>query len=87
MLCAMGACPEHGNTLVSSGGKSWCRDPGYRRSWDHDRGGMPCTDPEHWRVTDRCGGAGLFATVMPLRLVHPSKALLVPLATSRKGLA
>jgi hypothetical protein len=47
-----GVCPEHGNTLSSSGGRSQCRTPGCSRSWDWDRGGLPCTELAAWRVVD-----------------------------------
>jgi hypothetical protein len=53
-----GACPDHGNSLVSSGGWSWCRHPGCGRSWDWDRLGMPCTEPAAVRVLDALGGGG-----------------------------
>lgn len=49
-----GVCPEHGNTLISSGGRTWCRDASCQRTWDYDRSGLPCTEPAHWTVTDRC---------------------------------
>lgn len=52
-----GVCPEHGNTLTSSGGKTWCRDIGCGRSWDYDRVGLPCTELAVWRVTDQSGGS------------------------------
>jgi hypothetical protein len=50
-----GVCPEHGNTLVSSGGRSWCNASGCGRSWDWDRGGLPCLDPAAWRLWDLSG--------------------------------
>jgi hypothetical protein len=50
-----GVCPEHGNTLTSSGGRSWCKTPGCRREWDWDRGGLPCTEPAAFRVVDAQG--------------------------------
>jgi hypothetical protein len=50
-----GACPEHGNTLVSSGGRSWCRAAGCGRSWSWDRGGLPCTEPADFPVRDAQG--------------------------------
>ena len=40
-----GCCPNHGGTLAGSGGKSWCTTPGCWNTWDHDRLGMPCTEP------------------------------------------
>jgi hypothetical protein len=50
-----GVWPEHGNTLTSSGGRTWCRDPRCGRSWSHDRTGLPCTKPTRWTVTDQHG--------------------------------
>jgi hypothetical protein len=83
-----GACPEHGNTLVSSGGRSWCRDAGCCRSWDHDRGGLPCTDPTRWRITDRYADTVLVCdghAIAGRRSLEGARV--VPLAASRKGLA
>ncbi|GGP10780.1 hypothetical protein LDL08_28115 [Nonomuraea glycinis] len=48
-----GVCPEHGNTLSSSGGVSTCRV--CRRDWSHDRLGQPCQEPVTWKVIDRAG--------------------------------
>jgi hypothetical protein len=55
--CAVpwGVCPEHGNTLTSSGHKTWCRAPGCDQTWNYDRVGLPCIEPAHWAVTDRHG--------------------------------
>lgn len=47
-----GCCPEHGNTLTSSGGRSWCKTPGCGRRWDYDRLGLPCAEPAAYQV---CG--------------------------------
>jgi hypothetical protein len=57
--CAVpwGACPDHGNTLTSTGGKTWCRVTGCGRKWDYDCVGLPCIDPARWKVTDRHGQA------------------------------
>ena len=52
-----GVCPEHGNTLTSTGGKAWCRDMACGRTWDYDRGGLPCIEPARWTVTDKHGDA------------------------------
>ncbi|MFG1999728.1 hypothetical protein ACGFNU_11330 [Spirillospora sp. NPDC048911] len=52
------ACPEHGNTISSTGGRSWCRVPECGRRWDYDRGDIPCPEPVHWRVTDQYGDGG-----------------------------
>lgn len=45
-----GICPEHGNTLVGTAGRSTCQTCG--RSWDYDRAGMPCEEPARWLLTD-----------------------------------
>lgn len=56
-LCGVpwGVCPDHGNTLRSSGGESWCKTPGCGRRWSYDRLGVPCTDPVAAIVTDAAG--------------------------------
>jgi hypothetical protein len=83
-----GACPEHGNTLVSSGGRSWCRSAGCGRSWDHDRGGLPCTGPAQWRITDRHAGALLVCDGHAVAArTSLDGAQIVLLAAFRKGLA
>lgn len=51
-----GVCPEHGSTLRSSGGSSWCTAAGCGRSWNYDRGGLPCAEPAVSPVTDASGG-------------------------------
>jgi hypothetical protein len=55
-LCGIpwGVCPDHGNTLTSSGGQSWCRTCG--RRWHYDRAGLPCTEPVTHVLTDAEGG-------------------------------
>ena len=55
--CAVpwGVCPEHGNTLTSSGRKAWCRVPDCGRTWNYDRVGLPCIEPARWAVTDMHG--------------------------------
>jgi hypothetical protein len=45
-----GACPDHGNTVHSSGGRSWCERPGCGRTWPYDRVGQPCTEPIGFEV-------------------------------------
>lgn len=35
-----GAHQEHGNTLISNGGRTWCRDAACRRKWNYGRGGL-----------------------------------------------
>jgi hypothetical protein len=54
-----GACPEHGNTLVSTAGRTWCRERGCQLRWDYDRVALPCTEPARWTITDQCGGASV----------------------------
>lgn len=51
-----GVCPEHGNSLRSAGGRTWCAAGGCGRSWSYDRGGLPCTEPASSLVTDAEGG-------------------------------
>lgn len=55
--CAVpwGVCPEHGNTLISSGRKTWCRAAACGRTWTYDRLGLPCIEPARWTVTDKYG--------------------------------
>lgn len=53
-----GCCPVHGATLVGSGGRTWCQVAGCGREWEYDRGGLPCTEPARWLVTDSSGGSG-----------------------------
>jgi hypothetical protein len=48
-----GVCPDHGNTLKSSGGKSWCMTCG--REWNYDRAGLPCGEPVTSVVVDMEG--------------------------------
>jgi hypothetical protein len=50
-----GVCPEHGNTLSSSGGRSWCRRPGCGRSWSGSRVSGHCDEPAAVIVADRTG--------------------------------
>ncbi|MGN7139156.1 hypothetical protein, partial [Streptomyces pseudogriseolus] len=58
-VCAVpwGVCPEHGNTLVSSGGRTQCKTCG--RTWNYDRLGVPCGEPLTHKVTDAAGGSFL----------------------------
>ena len=51
-----GVCPDHGNSLVSTAGRTWCRERGCRRRWDYDRVALPCAEPARWTITDQCGG-------------------------------
>lgn len=50
-----GVCPEHGNTLSSSGGRSWCRRPGCGRTWPGGRVGQHCDEPAVALVADQAG--------------------------------
>lgn len=52
-----GVCPEHGNTLTSSGGQTWCRSGRCGRRWAYDRVGTPCTEPVSHEVIDQHGAA------------------------------
>jgi hypothetical protein len=54
-----GVCPEHGNTLTSTSGKTSCRVVGCSRTWDYDRVGLPCIEPSRWTVTDQTGNASV----------------------------
>jgi hypothetical protein len=58
--CAVpwGVCPEHGNTLTSSGGECWCRRLDCGRRWGYDRGGLPCDEPAVWTWTPPKGDPG-----------------------------
>ncbi len=80
-----GACPEHGNTLVSSGGRTWCRDASCSRTWDYDRGSLPCTEPARWTVTDQDGGTAMMCDGHTLAArVSLDGARAVPLVACRK---
>ncbi|MGW1807194.1 hypothetical protein [Streptomyces sp. NPDC002078] len=50
-----GVCPEHGNTLRGTGGRTWCTDPTCTRSWDYDRLGNACGEPATHTITDAEG--------------------------------
>ncbi|NEC32212.1 hypothetical protein [Streptomyces rubrogriseus] len=56
-VCAVpwGVCPEHGNTLVSTGGRTRCSQLACGRTWDYDRLGVPCGEPLTHKVTDAAG--------------------------------
>lgn len=51
-----GVCPEHGNTLRSSGGRTECMNLRCGRTWTYDRLGLPCTEPVTHHVVDAEGG-------------------------------
>jgi hypothetical protein len=50
-----GVCPEHGNTLTSSGGHTQCRSSRCGRQWTYDRLDAPCTEPVSHEITDQEG--------------------------------
>ena len=50
-----GACPEHGNTLASSGGRSWCCRPSCGRTWPGSRVSQHCDEPAAVLVADEPG--------------------------------
>ena len=50
-----GCCPDHGATIRSSGGRSWCRKPGCGRSWDYGRGEQPCEELVTRTIRDSTG--------------------------------
>jgi hypothetical protein len=56
-LCGVpwGVCPDHGNTLSSSAGKTRCRTTGCGRTWEYDRGREPCAEVVHAVVVDANG--------------------------------
>lgn len=53
-----GVCPDHGDTLRSSGGRSWCQAPGCGAAWDYDRLGLPCSETATFLVTAPEGDPG-----------------------------
>lgn len=52
-----GVCPDHGNTLASSGGTTRCKVCG--RTWSYDRVQRPCEEPAAFELRDADGGVGL----------------------------
>jgi hypothetical protein len=50
-----GVCPEHGSTLRSSGGKSWCTALWCGRSWTTNRFARHCTEPTALIAADQNG--------------------------------
>ncbi|GAA2769649.1 hypothetical protein [Nonomuraea dietziae] len=50
-----GVCPEHGNTLFSSGGVTACKSAGCRRAWGYNETNTPCAEPATHRLTDADG--------------------------------
>lgn len=61
LLCGAdwGICPDHGNTLTSSGGTTRCKTPGCGLTWEYDRVNHHCNEPARWTVRDAEGGSGL----------------------------
>ncbi|MFD8335622.1 hypothetical protein ACFV42_23625 [Streptomyces solisilvae] len=69
-LCGVpwGACPLHGATLCSSGGRSWCTESGCSHTWGYDRLGNACGEPVTHTIADRegksvraCNGHAVYA--------------------------
>jgi hypothetical protein len=58
-----GVCPQHGDTLTASGGRTWCRARGCARTWEYNHLGTPCAEPTTYTVTDAAGSP-------PLRVCH-----------------
>jgi hypothetical protein len=50
-----GACPEHGNTLSSSGGRTWCTRSDCGRTWLGSRLTSHCAEPAVVVVADAAG--------------------------------
>jgi hypothetical protein len=50
-----GVCPEHGNTLSCSGGRSWCRWAGCGRTWPGSRVSQHCDEPAAVVIADQAG--------------------------------
>ncbi len=51
-----GVCPTHGNALSSSGGQTWCRQPGCSRTWPGRRAARHCDELAEVVVADQAGG-------------------------------
>jgi hypothetical protein len=77
-----GACPDHGGTLRSTGGRTWCVYPGCGRQWDYDRGGLPCTETAAWTVTDKEGGSGAVCAGHAVDIRKHDWARLTPIAST-----
>ncbi|GAA2027513.1 hypothetical protein [Pseudokineococcus marinus] len=50
-----GVCPLHGDTITTSGGRSWCTATGCTRTWGYDRLSTPCPEPVTHRLRDTDG--------------------------------
>lgn len=50
-----GVCPEHGNTLATSGGQVRCQRPGCGLSWHADRLQTHCDEPAAVVIADTAG--------------------------------
>lgn len=57
-VCAAGwgVCPERGNTLPASGGRTWCRRRGCGREWAGGRVGSHCDETAAAVISDQGGG-------------------------------
>ncbi|MFE9776506.1 hypothetical protein ACFYOV_33615 [Streptomyces sp. NPDC005931] len=55
-----GVCPDHGRTLDSAAGRSWCVAEGCTRAWDYERKDTDCSEPRTFKVTTSQGD-GLYA--------------------------
>jgi hypothetical protein len=73
-LVPWGVCPEHGNTLTSTGRKTWCRETGCGRTWTYDRGGLPYIEPARWRL-DLLASLDHPGPARPRLLVRPGRDL------------
>lgn len=58
-LCEVpwGICPDHGPTVTSSAGRSWCHFPGCNRRWAYDRLDQPCAELATHKIIDHEGGS------------------------------
>jgi hypothetical protein len=55
--CAIewGCCPDHGATVQSSGGRSWCKVTNCGRTWEGNRVAQPCEEPATRTIRDATG--------------------------------
>jgi hypothetical protein len=68
----MGVCPEHGNTLASTGQKAWCRETGCGRRWTCDRGGLRVGPRVGLELSERSlvGGVCTHGVADTVRAIH-----------------
>jgi hypothetical protein len=52
---AWGVCPEHGDTLTASGGRTWCRVRNCPHQWEYDYLDTPCPEPTAYTISDAAG--------------------------------